>query len=307
MDFSEYLDELTTSSSRLQASRLQRLSRLNAAQANELDNRWAGIDVRRRRRIVHELADLSEDNVDLNFDAVFLRGLQDEDRDVRLESIGGLWENDSPQLIDKLLTLLDSDDDPAVRAEAALALGRYVVLAEEGRLRDHHFGRIEAGLRRTIDSADEIEEVRARALESIGAHDSTWIRQAISAAYESGAHRLKVSAVNAMGRSAEPRWLPLVTKEAASDEAELRYEAAVAVGLIAEVSAIPALLPLLEDEDEQVRDAAVAALGEIGGPEAREALLKLLDSPSKATRDAAAAAISEIDFEEDPLGLRFRH
>ena len=307
MDFGEYLDELSDSSSKLQVSKLQRLSRLNETQANELDSRWSGIEVRRRRRIVHELADLAEDNVDLNFDEVFLRGLRDEDRDVRLESMGGLWENDSPQLIDKLLTIIASDSDPAVRSEAALALGRFVVQAVEGRLRNRHFERIEAGLKRAIESADEVEEVRSRALEAIGAHDSTWVRQAVSEAYESGTQRLKVSAVHAMGRSCQPRWLPLVTREATSDEAELRYEAAVAIGLIGEDHAIPALLPLLEDEDEQVRDAALASLGEIGGPEAREALLKLLDSSSKATRDAAAAALSEIDFEQDPLGFRFRN
>lgn len=306
MDFSEYLDELADGSRRLAVTRLQRLSKLDKAQRDELDRRWTTIDVRRRRRVLQELVELSEDNVDLDFDAVFLRGLQDTDSDVRLESLRGLWEAESPDLIDSLIALMESDGNPAVRAEAALALGRFVLLAELGRLRARHFERVEAALRRAIDNEHEDKDVRGRAIESIGAYDSAWVRQAIQNAYESGDHSLKVSAVHAMGRSAESRWLPVLVRELSNEDAELRFEAAVAIGQVAEESAIPHLVPLLTDEDEEVRSAAVAALGEIGGERAKNALMEMLDSASSATREAAAAALAEIEFEEDPLGFRFR-
>jgi HEAT repeat protein len=306
MDFSEYLDELADGSKRLQIKNLQRLAKLDSAQREELDRRWATIDVRRRRRVLQELVELAEDNVDLDFDAVFLRGLQDSDSDVRLESLRGLWEAESPDLIDSLISLMEQDKNPAVRAEAALALGRFVLLAEIGRLRQRHFERVEAALRRIIENDREDKEVRGRAIESIGAYDSAWVRQAIQNAYESGDHSLKVSAVHAMGRSAASRWLPLLVRELSNDDAEIRFEAAVATGQVAEESAIPHLIPLLADEDEEVRSAAVSALGEIGGERAKSALMEMLDSASDATREAAAAALSEIEFEEDPLGFRFR-
>lgn len=306
MDFSEYLDELADGSKRLEIKQLQRLSSLESAQRDEIDRRWTSIDVRRRRRILQELVELSEDNPDLDFDAVFLRGLQDSDSDVRLESLRGLWEAESPDLIDSLISLMEKDKNPAVRSEAALALGRFVLLAELGRLRERHFERVEAALRRVIESDSEDREVRGRAIESIGAYDSAWVRQAIQNAYESGDQPLKVSAVHAMGRSAESRWLPLLVRELSNDDAEVRFEAAVAIGQVAEESAIPHLLPLLTDEDEEVRSAAVAALGEIGGERAKGALMEMLDSASSATREAAAAALTEIEFEEDPLGYRFR-
>jgi HEAT repeat protein len=306
MDFSEYLDELADGSKRLEISRLRRLSGLEHTQRDELDRRWSNIDVRRRRRILQELVELAEDNVDLDFDAIFLRGLQDSDSDVRLESLRGLWEAESPDLIDSLIALMEQDKNPAVRAEAALALGRFVLLAELGRLRERHFERVEAALRRVIESETEDRDVRGRAIESIGAYDSSWVRQAIQNAYESGDQSLKVSAVHAMGRSAESRWLPLLVRELSNEDAEVRFEAAVATGQVAEESAIPHLLPLLTDEDEEVRSAAVAALGEIGGERAKGALMEMLDSASDATREAAAAALSEIEFEEDPLGFRFR-
>jgi HEAT repeat protein len=306
MDFGEYLAELADGSKQLKVAGLQRLSQLSREQREEFNHFWPGIDVRRRRRLIPELIDLSEDNVDLNFDAVFLRGLCDDDGEVRLESVRGLWEHESTGLIGSLIQLLEADEDPAVRAEAALALGRYAVTFELGGLRENHFQRVESALRRTIEKADEIEEVRARAIEAIGPREVPWVRQAIREAYESDEHRLKVSAVHAMGRSGSNRWLPLLSRELASDEAELRYEAALAAGAIGDESVVSQILPLLLDEDDDVREAASAALGEIGGSEAKKALIEMLDSESTVAREAAAAALAGIEFEEDPLGFKFR-
>ncbi len=306
MDFDAYMRELADGSVRLKVSSLARLSGLTPERAMELAKAWLAIDVRRRRRVVQELIDLAEDNVEFNFDAVFFRGLEDEDADVRLESVRGLWEHDGAKLIEPLIRVVDNDQNAAVRAEAALALGRFVVLSEAGKLRESHFQSIEAALRRVLDNEAEVDEVRARALEAIGAHDESWVRQAIREAYESGIRRLKVSAVHAMGRSCESRWLPLVLRELAHEEAEVRYEAAVACGSLADEGAVPHLARLVSDSDEQVKQAGIAALGEIGGQAAKDALRELVDSPSPAVRDAALAALAEIDFEEDPLSVKYR-
>ena len=306
MDFGEYLDELSDPAKRLKVTGLQRLSNLKPDQARQFAARWPDVNVRRRRRLVGELQDLAEDNVEFDFSEVFRAGLADEDAQVRLVSVRGLWENQDPGLLDLLQMLVETDDDAAVRAEAALALGRFVLLYELGRVRERHFERAAGALRRVIENPDDIEEVRARAIEAMGAHDAAWVRQSITEAYESGRHRLKVSAVHAMGRSAEPRWLPLLTRELQSDEPELRYEAATALGIIGDESAIPNLVTLILDEDEQVIAAAIGALGEIGGADARHALLELLGSESAATREAASEALAQLDFEADPLGFRVR-
>ena len=305
MAFREYLAELADRSTRLTVSGLARLSDLSPEQEQALSAAWSGIDVRRRKRIVQELIDLAEDNVELDFDAIFFRGLTDDNADVRVQSIRGLWEHVGPRLIEPLLGAL-TDDDAGVRAEAALALGRYVTLFQTGRLRERYFREVEAGLRRVIDRGEEVEEVRARALEAIGAYNGAWVRQAIREAYESGVRRLKVSAVHAMGRSCEDRWLPLVTRELSNEEAEVRYEAAVACGSLGDERAVGHLVRALEDPDEEVRQASVVALGEIGGAEAKHALLELADNPSASLREAAAFALSQVDFEEDPLAFKYR-
>ncbi len=306
MDFEEYLQELADASARLKVAGLTRLSSLAADQARQLEAAWPRIDVRRRRRIVQELVDVAEDNVDLDFDAVFFLGLKDPDAGVRLKSVQGLWEYEGAKLIEPLLRLMERDEDAGVRAEAALGLGRFVLLSEHGRLREKYFREVEAGLRRTLAEEGEAQEVRARALEAIGPHDTAWVRQSIREAYESGDRRMKVSAVHAMGRSCDARWLPLLTRELLNEEPEVRYEAAVACGLVADEAAVPHLVPLLGDPDVEIRQAAVSALGEIGGKAARDALTELAGSSSVALREAALAALSVIEFEEDPLAFRFR-
>ncbi|MDO8615426.1 MAG: HEAT repeat domain-containing protein [Dehalococcoidia bacterium] len=306
MEFTEYLEELKDGATRLKVSSLARLSDLSSEQAETFARAWPGIDARRRRRVVQEMVDISEDNVDLSFDAVFFRTLEDEDAAVRLQSVRGLWEYEKLDLIEALLRLLRGDADAAVRAEAALNLGRYVLLSEHGRLSEPHFQRVEAGLRRALADAAEVAEVRARALEAIGPYDSPWVRQAIREAYESGVRRLKASAVHAMGRSCEARWLPLLTRELMNEENEIRYEAAVACGWLSDERAVQPLVRLLSEPDEEIRGAAISALGEIGGREAKNALLELADDHSPATRAAALAALAGIDFEEDPLALRHR-
>lgn len=306
MEFEEYLEELRNPSNRLKMAGLARLSGMTAEQAGKLRQAWPAIDVRRRRRIVQELTDLAEDNVELNFDPVFFRGLEDGDVAVRLESIRGLWEYEGTDLIAPLLRLLEGDEDATVRSEAALALGKFVLLSEFGRLRERYFKDVEAGLRSVLGKEDEAEEVRARALEAIGPHNSAWVRQFIREAYESGVRRLKVAAVHAMGRSCEARWLPLLIRELSNEEPEVRYEAAVACGSLGDERAVSHLVRLTQDPDAEVREASVLALGEIGGPEAKNALMDLASDASPAMREAAADALAQLEFEEDPLAFRYR-
>ena len=304
--FGDFLQEVADTSRPLMAASLARLSAMLPEEITQFQSEWPGIDVTRRLAVVQELLDLEEDNVEFDFDAVFLEGIKDDDAEVRMASVRGLWEHEGTDLIAPLAALAREDRDPGVRAESALALGRFVMSHETGRLRDRHFGMVEEALRDVISNRDEIDEVRARALEAIGPRDDAWVRQAISEAYESGVRRMKVAAVHAMGRSAEARWLPLLLRELGNEEAEVRYEAAAALGSLGNEEAVPHLVRVLTDADEEVRGASIAALGEIGGRAAKEALLELTREGSEAAKEAALEALAEIDFESDPLAFRQR-
>jgi HEAT repeat protein len=306
MTVADYLEQLADPATPLKVSDLKLLSDLSAADLETCSARWPSLDARRRRRIIQELTDLVEDNVEFNFDSVFMLGLKDGDAHVRLQSIRGLWEHEGNDVIDAFLDLLATDPDAAVRSEAALSLGRFVDRHEDGRLRDRYFERVEEGLKSVLSRNAEEQEVHARALESIGAHNEQWVRDAIREAYESGGHVMKVAAVHAMGRSCDDRWLPLLVRELSNEDAEVRYEAAVASGSLADERSIPHLIKLVVDPDDEVRQAAISALGEIGGLQAREALQILLESESEGSRQAATEALSLLDFEEDPLAFKPR-
>ena len=301
--FQEYLADLKDEGRPVKATRLLHLSHLADEEERAFLEAWPEIQAKRRRQLVRQLGELAEDNVELNFDAIFLACLSDADPEVRAIAIRGLWEYEQRDLIEPLIGLLQSDDSTFVRAEAALALGRFVLQCEFGSLPDRYFRRVEEALRRTIDDDGQELEVRGRALEAIGACSLPWVREAIDRAYRSDNQRLRVSGIHAMGRNCDPSWLPTLFEELKSDDPEMRFEAALACGSLAEEAAVPHLAPLLEDEDIEVREVTIAALGEIGGRQARAVLLRYLEDPSRSMREAVEEALWLVDLAEDPLSF----
>ena len=306
MSLEDYLVELADPSTPLAAARLVNLSNLVPDEASAFEEAWRGTDVQRRRQVVRQLIELAEDNVELNFDAVFRMSLSDSDAEVRRSAIRGLWEYEGRDLIPTLVALLLEDADQRVRGEAALALGRYALKAELGEIRASDASIVDDALRRTIVDPEQTAEVRARAVEAVGARSQPWVLQIIEDAYHSGQHRLRVSALHAMGRNGDDRWLSTLVRELKSDDAEMRYEAATACGSLGDEAAVPHLMPLLKDDDAEVQEAAIQALGQIGGQEAKRALEDCLASPEERVRDAALAALAEVDFGENPLGFKLR-
>ena len=306
MEFVSYLDGLKDPDTQLSVTGLQQLDALEPEQAEAFRSAWPEIVLERRRQVIHQLLELTEDSIDLNFDAVFFAAMEDGDAAVRRDAVRGLWEYEESDLIPSLLRLLERDEETEVRAEAALALGRFVLLSTLGNLREHHYQKVEQGLRWTIENELEVEEVRARALEAVGASCRPWVSEAIEEAYGGEVVRLKISALHAMGRSCEPRWLPVLIEELANGDPEARYEAATALGSLANRKAVDHLAPVLDDSDPAVQEAAIMALGQIGGSEAKALLRPLLGDSSPSVQEALADALAEADFAIDPLSAEYR-
>ena len=296
------IDELSDPSKRLSARHLADLSDLDAADARRLADAWPSIVPERRFSIVSELTELTEDNVDLNFDAVFKTALADGDANVRAAALRGLAEYEGRDLIAVLADLLRNDADAGVRREGAIALGRYALAAELGFLRDDDAEAIRATLIESAEDADEDERVRARAVEALGALSGDETDNLIESIYGEESLGLKVGAVDAMGRSCSETWLPVIIGELENRAPEMRHAAAFAAGEIGDESAIPPLKRVaIEDPDPEVRLAAVHALGEIGGKRARVALQGVLYEGDDALREAVEEAMSELSFHDDPL------
>jgi HEAT repeat protein len=249
------------------------------------------------------LDDLADDKIELDFRQDFQVLLDDPDSEVRLAAVDGLWEDETPTCLSRLLALLADDPAPAVRAAAAVALGRFSYLAELGKLNGDRPAQLRAGLLAAARNAGEEADVRRRAVESLGffAGDPD-VTTEIQRAY-AGTGKLPISAVYAMGRNMDPQWTPIVLRELTSPTAEMRYEAARAVGEMGDEAHVPAIVALLDDPDTEVRLAAIWALGQLGGRPAAVALIKLKSSDEPAIVEAADEALNELRYAADPLAL----
>ncbi len=303
MSIKRTLNEIADRDAPLRSGPLSSLTGLTEEEREELADLWPSVPLERRRQVITQLGTLAEDNVELDFDAVFIEALHDADGDVRIGGIRGLWEHTDRDVIPPLIDLMERDPLVLVRAEAALTLGRFVMLGEFEEARPRDVQAITDALRAVAADPAEAVEVRARAVESLGASSQPWARDVIHDAYDSDDPRLMTSAVHAMGRSADSYWLPTLLDELQSPDAEMRYEATAACGMIEDEEAVPYLAELLEDEDIEVREQVIAALGEIGGEEAIELLRGQMGSPEERIQEAARLALEEAEFGDDPLGF----
>ncbi len=265
---------------------------------------FGALSIQRRRDVIDTLAKLAEDNVELSFDRVYWLGLDDFDVQVRAESIKALHEYEEFDLARRLVAMLQ-DPEALVRGEAALALGLYLARAELDDKRDDVTGEIEEALRTLYYDESQIVEVRGRALEALGILSRDWVTDLINDSYGSGDRRLAISAVHAMGRSADPEWLPIIFDEMLSEDAEMRFEAAQAAGELGDEEAILNLAGLTSDDDAEVQEAAITALGAIGGAAAKSVLTDLLSEyDDERVLEVVTEAMATADFLEDPMALR---
>ena len=302
MSFESAMADLADPNKRLSATQLTGLSDLDPEQLQAFRDLWDDTTADRRLALLTSLSELIEDNIELNFDQLFRLGLEDEEPGVRIAGITGLYEYEGADLIPILTGLLLGDIDGEVRAEAAVALGRYALAAEFDRLAADDAARVKAALTESVEDDDEDDIVRAKAIEALGVLSDEESQGLIETLYGEDRLWLRVGAVDAMGRSANESWLPIVIEEMHNQAPEMRQAAAFAAGEIANEGAIEALADVAtQDPDRQVQLAAIHALGEIGGRVARVALQGVLYQGDDELREAIEEAMSEVAFKDDPL------
>ena len=290
------LEELSTRRTMPALSSLHHLSTLGSEDALRVREVWLELPVELRRRLIATLVEMAEADFELDFGAIFRFCLEDRDAEVRAAAVEGLWEDEDVRLVPLLAACLLEDEAVAVRAAAAASLGRFILLGELQKIRpDPHNIAYEA-LLAAWHNAEEHLEVRRRALESLAYSGEEAVAELIGAAYDDPEEKMHVSAVFAMGRSADDRWAWHVQQELFSPNPELRYEAARACGELELQDAVPDLEELARDVDPEVQDAALWALGQIGGERAREILEHYCRSDDEAVRAAAEAALRDLEF-----------
>ena len=283
----------------LSDSSLAELSGLDTQQLALFEQTWPTIEIEQRRRIVGNFIRLAEENIELRFDNIFKSLLRDSSAEIRSQAIEGLWEYEEPSLVPLLINLLEEDDSTNVQIKAAVALGRFTLLAAYGKLGEDDSARIGQALLSTIDEESRAMDVRCSALEAVAPLALTEVDRAIKENYHSGDDRLSLSSIRAMGTNCDPSWSPILLNELVNTDSERRCAAASALGELEDETAVPQLAELLYDPDIDVQMASIKALGEIGGAEAKECLELCLNDSDETISLAAEQALIVMGDEED--------
>ncbi len=305
MTLNAYLNELGDESTSVKHSGLLQLSSLTREDVRDFRRVWRGFARERRREVLSALVELSEDNLELDFSTIFRSCLSDEYELVREQATRGLLETDDRAVIRPLIGLLKSDPSSRVREAAAISLSKFTDLAQQGKLIARDQDRIREALLVVISSGKETADVRRRAIEAAASFDTPEIDQIVRDAYENGDSTMRQSAIYAMGRSSNNKWLSIVLSEMKASDPAIRYEATNACGLLGDESEIPYVVALITDEDIEVQCAAAIALGNIGGPVAKRALQRAVQIGDDALTEAAMEALTNLEFDDDPLRFGF--
>lgn len=258
---------------------LPRLSDLLGDALALFKEEWSQTDDERRLIIAHHLVDLTEFDFVVDFEPLFVLMLADENSDVRITGLNGLWDTITTALIPTILKLAHDDEVLDVQVAAARTLTHFVLLAEWEELPAKPVAPIVPSLIKLYDEPTTAVSLKAAILEAVSPAPHPRLSGMIEDSYGSADRQLRLSAIFAMGGSADDRWLPILLEEMDSYETDVRIEAIRAIGLIGDETAVPDLINQLADEDEEIIAITIQALGEIGGDEATETLRNLLENP----------------------------
>lgn len=283
---------------------LFRLSDLMPTELEKFAEHWPHVADDRRRVLVQHMVDISEENFEVDFSPILAICLHDPSSQVRRLALDGLWDTTNVALVTPIISLMNDDADSRVQASAARSLAHYVLLGAWGQIARPVVDRIVAALLAIYHNPQRPAGLRQAALESLGAADHPDVPDLIAAAYADRDVAWQLSALFAMGSSADARWLDTILEEMGSPYAETRAIAARAAGEIGRADALSPLFELAYDEDADVQIAAIKALGQIGGERAEKLLGRLAeDEGFEALYDIIDETLEEMDWEQGEFDL----
>ena len=303
MSFEFFLENVSDPTGHLSAVDFYEVSDLSPEELGQFASAWYPLSIERQRIIASNMVELAEDNPELDFTAIFKMCLKGDDEPLLEIAMDGLWEHEDRSVIPGLVDVLRSQKGFEVRSAAASALGRFPMLAQEGKLLARDSEVIQDNLMQVLEDEEEPMDVRRRCMEALAPFNTMEINQHITLAYESLDPDFRASSIFAMGRTGEPGWLPILLQELQNEDPNIRYETAHACGELAEEDAVPHLILLLEDDDSEVQLAGVSALGKIGGPLAKKVLTSLAKDGDTNLEEAARIELQDLEFDEDPQGF----
>ena len=298
--FQKVLDALLNESKDISRRYLTEFSDIDPASLKLLQETWPRVGLKRKLLLLDRLNTLANEDTLVCFDDLGRALLTDDEPQVRIRAMRLLVECEDTKLVPLYITLLTKDSDATVRAEAATMLGIFVQLGEFENIPGDVHHRIEDVLLEVLNGEDEAF-VRRRALEALGFSSRAEVPVLIESAFNRQDPDWQASAIFAMGRSNDERWVDKVLRSMVSDDSHIRLAAVQASGELGLAAARPLLLNLLEEEsDEAIAGAAIWSLSQIGGEDVRLYLQNLLDNVEDDDQTAfLEEALDNLAFTDD--------
>lgn len=299
--FTDILSALQDLSKPFPPRLLQRFSDISENETGELKKVWPMLDEQRKENLLNDLTEIEEDETLVCFDAVGKIAVTDASAAIRLAAIELLELSEDYTVAITLIKLMKHDPDEKIRAEAAFSLGKYIYMGEVEDLSAEKYERILTALFVILRGSDA-PAVRQKALESLGFSSHEDMPDQIQKAFSSDDKNWQLSALIAMGHSADERWSALVLSLIHSKDWDLRFEAVRAAG---ELELKEARLPLLrmlktEQDDPEMRQIVIYTLARIGGRNVRAEFEKLYEAAlDDAEAEFIEEALDELDFTEE--------
>jgi len=299
--FQTILDTLLASGKDFPRRYLRHFSDMAPLELQTLMDIWSRVKPDRKQSLLDGLLSMAEGDTLVHFDDFARAILNDPEAAVRVKAIRLLDRDacDDVRLVPVFIELLKNDPDVNVRAEAANILNLFVDLGELEEIAEEVYGEVMSAL---LESAkgDKETRVRRRAVESLGWSSHPEVVELIESAFD-GNIDWKVSALTAMGRSADDRWEDRVLRSMLDDNDKIRKAAVQSAGMLGFKSARLPLLRMLESEDNgEIMTAAIWSLSQIGGEDVGTYLENLLDqTEDDELIEFLEEALDNLAFTED--------
>lgn len=299
-EFTEIKNALLDEEKPFPPSALYFFSDISQEDLSQLEQVWPKVRTGRRRGLLEDMEEMAEADTLLFFDNVAIMALKDADPVARATAIRLLWQSQNEELVPVFTKILKEDAESIVRAAAATALGLFVYLGELEEIKESTYRDL---VDRLIDVHLGTDEalVRRRALEALGYANHPDVPGFIKRAYETHNEDWLQSALFAMGRSCDSRWVENVLTMMDHPDNLVRYEAIRAAGELEAKDARQPLFDLLEEgtDDNDIYFAAIWSLSKIGGEDVRQLIeLSLEETDDPDEIQFLEEALENLDFTE---------
>ncbi len=182
--------ELVAEQGPMSEEEVNSLSVLEGADLARFHDVWSKLPAGARARLLVALHGAAEQRLRLDFSALNQLALDDPDPQVRLAGLRSTIEDQSPQLLRKLLDLMQSDPSPEVRLAAVEDLARFTLLGELEHLDAETVSQLRALLQEVVRDAHQAPLVRASALAALGYFSDTETAQDLALGFSDPILRL---------------------------------------------------------------------------------------------------------------------